>query len=135
MLSRKLCVNIAHALGFTEKSFQAALTFFDELNVMKYSEVLPDVVFVDSQVPLDNLSDLVMEGYMLKHNQSVLRRGKWRRFCCEGVVTLDFLNEVCKHFEKGLFESPELLELLKNCLLYTSPSPRDATLSRMPSSA
>ena len=24
---------------------------------------------------------------------------------------------------------------LKNCLLYTSPSPRDATLSRMPSSA
>ena len=25
--------------------------------------------------------------------------------------------------------------LSKNCLLYTSPSPRDATLSRMPSSA
>jgi len=26
-------------------------------------------------------------------------------------------------------------ELPDNCLLYTSPSPRDATLSRMPSSA
>ena len=26
-------------------------------------------------------------------------------------------------------------ELLADCLLYTSPSPRDATLSRMPSSA
>ena len=26
-------------------------------------------------------------------------------------------------------------EYYKNCLLYTSPSPRDATLSRMPSSA
>ena len=26
-------------------------------------------------------------------------------------------------------------KLLHNCLLYTSPSPRDATLSRMPSSA
>ena len=26
-------------------------------------------------------------------------------------------------------------ELFQNCLLYTSPSPRDATLSRMPSSA
>ena len=26
-------------------------------------------------------------------------------------------------------------ELADNCLLYTSPSPRDATLSRMPSSA
>ena len=28
-----------------------------------------------------------------------------------------------------------LRELCSNCLLYTSPSPRDATLSRMPSSA
>ena len=27
------------------------------------------------------------------------------------------------------------VERLQNCLLYTSPSPRDATLSRMPSSA
>ena len=32
--------------------------------------------------------------------------------------------------------TPELLKALKkDCLLYTSPSPRDATLSRMPSSA
>ena len=27
------------------------------------------------------------------------------------------------------------LKMLSSCLLYTSPSPRDATLSRMPSSA
>ena len=32
-------------------------------------------------------------------------------------------------------EMDKLADLLKNCLLYTSPSPRDATLSRMPSSA
>ena len=29
----------------------------------------------------------------------------------------------------------ELVEVLKTCLLYTSPSPRDRTRSRMPSSA
>ena len=29
----------------------------------------------------------------------------------------------------------ELIQQFKACLLYTSPSPRDATLSRMPSSA
>ena len=29
----------------------------------------------------------------------------------------------------------DYFENFKNCLLYTSPSPRDATLSRMPSSA
>ena len=33
------------------------------------------------------------------------------------------------------FESLLTLEKLLHCLLYTSPSPRDATLSRMPSSA
>ena len=32
-------------------------------------------------------------------------------------------------------ETPWLLEANDPCLLYTSPSPRDATLSRMPSSA
>ena len=32
-------------------------------------------------------------------------------------------------------QAKELSELNVICLLYTSPSPRDATLSRMPSSA
>ena len=37
----------------------------------------------------------------------------------------------------SVFETVSLVRksLDKNCLLYTSPSPRDATLSRMPSSA
>ena len=30
---------------------------------------------------------------------------------------------------------PNAVDSASNCLLYTSPSPRDATLSRMPSSA
>ena len=40
-------------------------------------------------------------------------------------------DERTKKFELGA----EALDALRNCLLYTSPSPRDATLSRMPSSA
>ena len=32
-------------------------------------------------------------------------------------------------------EELHAIKLLTSCLLYTSPSPRDATLSRMPSSA
>ena len=34
-----------------------------------------------------------------------------------------------------IFMKPKNIKLDINCLLYTSPSPRDATLSRMPSSA
>ena len=36
---------------------------------------------------------------------------------------------------KHLSKLPEQYHSIKTCLLYTSPSPRDATLSRMPSSA
>ena len=36
---------------------------------------------------------------------------------------------------EDLFSKANPQELTKHCLLYTSPSPRDATLSRMPSSA
>ena len=35
-----------------------------------------------------------------------------------------------------LLMNPVVMKVMRNhCLLYTSPSPRDATLSRMPSSA
>ena len=43
------------------------------------------------------------------------------------VTFLDY--GLVKHFQ------PETLQAFGTCLLYTSPSPRDATLSRMPSSA
>ena len=54
------------------------------------------------------------------------------------------LGVIKKHnalwYAKGKAFKTNLIEDLKvrnyiNCLLYTSPSPRDATLSRMPSSA
>ena len=43
------------------------------------------------------------------------------------------------HSRRGLLklvgQRRRLLDYLKSCLLYTSPSPRDRSLSRMPSSA
>ena len=117
VLSWEQCVKIANALGFSERSFNAALKFFNKLNVMKYSSALPEVVFVDSQVPLDNVSDLVQEGYLLRHGKPSSRRGNWKRFCYEGVVTLDFMASTCNHFEKGIFESPQLLKLLQDQLV------------------
>ena len=43
----------------------------------------------------------------------------------------DAVYEKMKLFEKNYIAHPDL----QNCLLYTSPSPRDSTSSRMPSSA
>ena len=43
------------------------------------------------------------------------------------VGTIRILNLIGKEIRQ--------FKVIKDCLLYTSPSPRDATLSRMPSSA
>ena len=47
------------------------------------------------------------------------------------------LTDLANQVERDLLNTKEITQIEKNgfCLLYTSPSPRDATLSRMPSSA
>ena len=61
------------------------------------------------------------------------------------VIQPEFINLLANSLEKGtlIFIKTDVKDLFdymdytisSNCLLYTSPSPRDATLSRMPSSA
>ena len=59
----------------------------------------------------------------------------------EGIVMLDmdridFVIAICEaDMALSSAERETLCELLWHCLLYTSPSPRDGLLSRMPSSA
>ena len=43
--------------------------------------------------------------------------------------------EMLKDFASQQALKPGLIDEYRNCLLYTSPSPRDRTRSRMPSSA
>ena len=51
----------------------------------------------------------------------------------KGELIKEFLGDGSEYGVKIQYSEEE--ELLGTCLLYTSPSPRDATLSRMPSSA
>ena len=53
----------------------------------------------------------------------------------QGELDTKFEHHPVHTFYEGSTELAENLLGLKGCLLYTSPSPRDATLSRMPSSA
>ena len=57
-----------------------------------------------------------------------------------GEVNLGKHNIITSYYEQNqaaaLAVEKQVIDLIySNCLLYTSPSPRDATLSRMPSSA
>ena len=55
--------------------------------------------------------------------------GWYRDGCCNTDENDHGLHTVCAKV------TTEFLEWCKDCLLYTSPSPRDRTRSRMPSSA
>ena len=53
---------------------------------------------------------------------------------CDGVARIAFNRPEVRNAFRPKTTS-ELLDAFKDCLLYTSPSPRDLSTSRMPSSA
>ena len=55
----------------------------------------------------------------------------------KGILAADESNPTCtKRFESiGVESTEDKRREYRDCLLYTSPSPRDGLLSRMPSSA
>ena len=56
---------------------------------------------------------------------------------CAGAPNIDILifGRVVQGFAAGAVQPVTLVVIFRACLLYTSPSPRDGLLSRMPSSA
>ena len=135
VLSRSECLEIAHALNFHEDAFDAALSFFHDLNVFHYHlGTLPEVVFVNSQVPLDKLTELVDFSFSLRQGMSgqtscsprSSMEGKWLRFRDQGIVEVEFLEKFQQHYVKGLFTPHSFLKLL-NKLLIAAPLTDDDT--------
>ena len=65
-----------------------------------------------------------------------ISRSKFFNFMsCKRCFYLDRVKGLKEPSMPGWALNVAVDELLKNCLLYTSPSPRDLSTSRMPSSA
>ena len=123
VLSRTECLEMAHLLGIKEDSFNAALVYFDELNVIKYSPgILPDVVFVDSQIPLDKVSKFIYHSYLLRQPTSSLNI-EWRHFRDQGVVSRECLKKFDHNYVPGIFSENHFIQYLKQ-LLVLAPIPR-----------
>ena len=76
-------------------------------------------------------SKLWRQKYRFQGKEGVLSHGAYPHVSLKEAR--DLRDEAKANLAKGL--NPSLLKREATCLLYTSPSPRDATLSRMPSSA
>ena len=123
VLSRAECLEMARLLHIREDSFDAALKFFDKLNVIKYSpDVLPGVVFVDSQIPLDKVSELVHHNFLLRQPASaegtVSVDGEWQHFRDKGLVSKECLKHFQRHYVPKIFSVDDLSELLKKLLVF-----------------
>ena len=129
VLTRAECLGMARLLGIKEDSFDAALVYFDELNVIKYTpSVLPNVIFVDSQIPLEKISELIHHRYHLCQPQtadgSLPVDGDWRHFRDRGIVSKDCLKHFEKHYVPGIFSVDDLCKLLKSRLVFAPiPNP------------
>ena len=70
ILSREECFKEATKFHFTRESFEDTLLYLQGHKlIMHYSKVLPEVVFIDAQVILDKITELVEHSLVLRAEQ------------------------------------------------------------------
>ena len=143
VLSKEECMHVSDSLGFSEEELDAALAFFDKLNIFLYKKaVLPGVVFTNVQVPLEKLTNvqvpleklsrLVEKQYHLRaalanphKTTDHATTGDWKKFRDHGILTLDFLKESSDHCVDGIFTANYFLVLLEKLLIISRLSPTE----------
>ena len=127
VLSREQCRSVAESMDIDDESCEEALNFFNGLNMLFYfPDILEHLVFVDPQILLDKVTELVEESYRMrqdKKNQPLCPiPGGRLKFRDYGQVTEKFLSKFDSHYEEPLFTPKELITLLKGLLVFTDLS-------------
>ena len=89
------------------------------------------------QIPLtvtESAKDYLSE-QIEQHNKKYVRLAVQGGGCSGFKYDWDFTDEPEGKVVEGILELDPTAEMFVFCLLYTSPSPRDLSTSRMPSSA
>ena len=119
VLSKDECLEIAKKLDINGESCEEALKFFNALNLLFYwPTILPDLVFVDTKVILDKVSELVKVCYQMKTTPSPAE-GDWHDFLDYAKVTETRLKKFKTHYvyENQMFTPKDLIKLLKYLLV------------------
>ena len=99
----------------------------------------PEMAYFETVHEVKLIVDLIYEGGIANMNYSISNTAEYGEYQSGPRVvnkeeTKKRMKEVLAEIQSGNLTKVWLDESY-NCILYTSPSPRDATLSRMPSSA
>ena len=106
---------------------------FNEFNSKDLSNYFSGIVASENNNNSDALKFFNASKDLLKKHKSYLKRYTYS-LVLENKVS-QAINVIKNGTNEGELNFFDAYMLLIVCLLYTSPSPRDATLSRMPSSA
>ena len=123
ILSKEECFKEATKFHFTRKSFETAMIHLRSHKlIMHYSEVLPEVVFLDAQVILDKITELVEHSLVLHADHPTqIRAAKSVRGCRElklcGIITRDILSQFKSCYISKLFEEDHLILLFEHLLI------------------
>ena len=121
ILSFDECEQVGTRLKMSCEVVRAALIFFHRHNIFLYFQhILPDVVFLAPQVPLDFVNAIVAFRYKMK-NIAVMSK-PYRRFCREGIITEGMLHVKSLHlcdkdlnlsdcFIPGIYEPQDAIKL------------------------
>ncbi len=123
VLSKQECLKVAEKLHISEDLLIEALKFFHKQHTFHYyADILPNVVFTNTQVLLDKLTELVKQVYRMREAVSnpssyTLKTGNWAKFRDRGIITLEFLKKFDKHYVNELFTPSDLLKVFVEHLI------------------
>jgi len=118
VVSIKECRQIAQRLHMDDQTFLAALDYLVALNIFHYyPTILPNVLFCDTQVLLDKISELVERSHVLRGSSGALCTGRWLRFRDEGIITLNCLEEFSNHYVPYLFTASDFMKVLHDLFI------------------
>ena len=123
VMSKEECFAVARTLHFDTESFEAALQYLDELNlIFYYPDILPDTVFTDSQVLIAKASELVKFSYESRNKDAgpvvMARKGECRKFQECALLTVRFLKSFNKHYVDHIFTPNDLVKLFRALLVF-----------------
>ena len=96
-----------------------------------------DVSYHGSEIDTPNIDTLISSGVELDrfYVQPTCSPTRAELMTGKSAIRLGITRPISKNQKLGLGLNEKILPQYLNCLLYTSPSPRDKCRSRMPSSA
>ena len=115
VMSKEECFEVAATYNFTQESFEAALKYLHGLKlIFYYEEILPNVVFIDAQVLLDKITELVIHSLSLHGKPVSVLLGALKKIVKCGIVTAEILELFNSHYVPNVFMKEELILLFKH---------------------